>query len=77
MSRNRSKCPAVAKGEVKSRGRASLEYYTTDGKGVYYCIGYIDNQTEELMDTCSECRQNVKYAQEDLDAYVRNANESR
>lgn len=64
----RPKCPAVAKGEVKSRGKASIEYYDDNGKPVYYCRGYISLEAEGLLPTCDECRQHVKYAQEDLDA---------
>lgn len=60
-------CPAKQKGEVNSRGRASIEFHDANGKPVYYCMGYIDKMTDELIETCAECRQNVRYAQEDLE----------
>lgn len=59
-------CKAVENGEVKRKGDASIEYYD-NGKPVYYCIGWLDNDTEELRDTCKKCKKNVIYAQDDLD----------
>jgi hypothetical protein len=60
-------CQAVKKGEVKQKGKPSIEYHDTNGKPVYYCHGYIDCGTEELIKTCANCRKNVIYAQEDLE----------
>ena len=60
-------CPAKQKGEVRERGQASIEYYDDNHKPVYYCHGWIDKKTDELIETCTVCRQNVRYAQEDLD----------
>jgi len=60
-------CPARNKGYVPSRGRASVEFYDKQGKPVYYCEGYVDKSTDELIDTCKACRQNVIYAQDDLE----------
>ena len=51
---------------VKKRGKASIEYYK-DGKPQYYCYGYIDKETDELIDECRECPEHVYKAQEDFD----------
>jgi len=60
-------CQAVKNGEVKRKGKPSIEYLDDNGKPVYYCYGYIDYGTEELIPTCSNCKRNAKYAQRDLD----------
>lgn len=60
-------CPAKAKGEVQCRGEASVEWYDENGKPRYFCRGYIDRMTDDLIDTCATCRQNVRYAQEELE----------
>ena len=59
-------CDAVKQCIVKYKGKPSLEYFY-DCKPYYYCYGYIDMQTDELLDVCKKCRKNVIYAQEDLD----------
>lgn len=63
-------CPAKDKGEVPRRGQASAEFYE-NGKPRYFCRGYIDKMTDELIDTCRSCRQNVIYAQEELEKGLR------
>lgn len=60
-------CKAVKKGEVKTKGKPSIEYHDSNGKPVYYCYGWIDYGTEELIKTCLECKKNVIYAQRDLE----------
>lgn len=60
-------CEAVNKGKVKRRGRPSIEFYYA-GRPHYYCFGYIDKMTDELLDVCRKCKSNVIYAQEDFDA---------
>lgn len=60
-------CQAVKNGEVKRKGKPSIEYHDDNGKPVYYCYGYIDYGTEELINTCVSCKRNVIYAQGDLD----------
>lgn len=55
-------CPAKAKDEVPSRGSPSIEFYK-DGKPQYFCIGWNDPKTDELIETCANCRQNVIYAE--------------
>ena len=65
-------CQAVKNGEVKRKGKASIEYHDDTGKPAYYCYGYIDNGTEDLIETCSKCEKNVIYAQRDLEAINKN-----
>lgn len=60
-------CQAVENGEVKKKGKASVEYLDNKGNPVYYCYGYLSLETEELIQSCLNCRRNVIYAQEDLD----------
>lgn len=60
-------CPAKDKGEVQRRGAASVEWYDENGKPRYFCRGYVDRMTDELIETCAACRQNVRYAQEELE----------
>jgi hypothetical protein len=65
-------CQAVKNGEVKIKSKASIEYHDNNGKPVYYCYGYIDNGTEDLIETCSKCEKNVIYAQTDLETINKN-----
>lgn len=58
-------CRAKMNGEVPKRGETSIEFYK-DGKPHRYCKGYVDNGTEELIETCKNCKENIIYAQEDL-----------
>lgn len=61
-----AKCKAKVVGLVKDRGKPSIEWHKS-GKPQYYCYGYIDFVTEELLPVCFECRDNVYHAQEDLE----------
>lgn len=61
-------CQAVKNGEVKRKGKPSIEYHDDNGKPVYYCYGWIDGDTEVLRETCSNCPKNVIYAQRDVEA---------
>lgn len=67
-------CRAKESGKVSRRGQPSIEWYK-DGKPQYYCYGYIDNMTDELLQECKECRSHVYKAQDDLDKYNRRAGE--
>ena len=60
-------CLAKKSGVVNRKGYASIEYYDKDDKPVYYCYGYTDKMTDELIPICKECRKNVIYAQEDME----------
>lgn len=63
-------CAAAKKGEVPRRGDPTIEFYK-DGVPQYYCYGYVDGSTDEPLDTCRNCRDNVLYAQEDLDEWMK------
>lgn len=65
-------CQAVKNGEVKRKGKPSIEYHDDNGKPVYYCYGWIDHGTEDLIGTCSKCKKNVIYAQGDLETINEN-----
>jgi len=65
-------CQAVKNKEVKKKGKPSIEYHDDNGKPVYYCYGYIDYGTEDLIETCSKCKKNVIHAQKDLDILCKN-----
>lgn len=57
-------CQAVKNGEVKTKGKSSIEYYK-DGKPQYYCYGWNDLSTGTLIETCSKCKKNVIYVEEE------------
>lgn len=61
-------CKAKESGKVASRGEPSVEWYK-DGKPQYYCYGYIDARTDDILPECRECRNHVDKAQDDLDAW--------
>ena len=61
-------CKAKERGKVSRRGEPSIEWYK-DGKPQYYCYGYIDKMTDELLVECKECRSHVYKAQDDLDKF--------
>ena len=67
-------CKANERGKVSRRGEPSIEWYK-DGKPQYYCYGYIDRMTGELLPECKECRSHVYKAQDDLDKYNHRAGE--
>lgn len=52
----------------KERGKPSIEWYK-NGKPQYYCYGFGHKETGKLLEVCQNCRQNVVYAQDDLDAW--------
>lgn len=64
-------CQAVKNGEVKKKGKPSIEYHDDNEKPVYYCYGWFDYGTEDLIETCSKCRKNVIYAQGDLERMIK------
>ena len=68
-------CKAKERGKVNRRGKPSIEWYKDD-KPQYYCYGYIDSMTDDVLQECKECRNHVSKAQYDLDAYNRRANDS-
>lgn len=62
-------CKAKLNGEVKEKGKVSMEFYK-EGKPQYYCYGWKDSSTDEFIETCKNCKVNVIYAQEDFGAYA-------
>ena len=62
-------CKAKENGKASKRGRPSIEWYK-DGKPQYYCCGYVDKMSDELLQECKVCRSHVSKAQDDLDAWL-------
>ena len=56
-------CKAKLRPDIKDRGKPSVEF-VFEGKPRYFCYGYIDQSTEELIDECRECPENVHRADE-------------
>lgn len=56
-------CKAKLRQDIKDRGKTSVEF-VFEGKPRYFCYGYIDQRTEELIDECRECPENVYRADE-------------
>ena len=67
-------CKAKERGKVDRRGEPSIEWYKDD-KPQYYCYGYTDPMTDDVLQECKECRSHVSKAQYDLDAYNRRVND--
>ena len=44
-------CKAKDGGKVSRRGEPSAEWYK-DGKPQYYCYGYVDKMSDELLQEC-------------------------
>lgn len=59
--------------EKIERGKSSIEWHK-DEKPQYYCYGF-GHDNGELLETCQNCRQNVIYAQYDLEAWKRRVTE--
>ena len=68
-------CKAKERGKV-SRRSTSIEWYKDD-KPQYYCYGYIDKMTDDLLPECKECRSHVSKAQDDLDKFYGRADNGR
>ena len=63
------KCQAVVNGKVCRKGKASLEWFM-GSRPMYYCMGYVDKMTDDLIPECESCSRHVNKAQEDLDQYT-------
>ena len=61
-------CKAVKTHEVPRRGKPSVEWHK-NGAPQYYCYGWKNNMTDELLEVCQNCKDNVIYAQDDLDKW--------
>ena len=66
----KSQCELVRTGKMKQKGKASIEWYTEDTIPMYYCFGYTDSMTDELLSECKRCKKHVDKAQNDLEAYL-------
>lgn len=66
-------CRAKESGKAIRRGKPSIEWYK-DGKPQYYCYGYIDTMTDDVLPECKKCRNHVDKAQDDLEAWNRRTN---
>ena len=66
-------CLAKKRPDIKDIGKSSIEFYK-EGKAQYYCYGYIDPRTDELIEECKQCRRQVDKAQEDLEKYIKERN---
>lgn len=64
------KCNAVLSGKVNRKGRPSVEWYKGEIPQ-YYCYGYIDNMTDELLPECKQCNKHIDQAQEDFESWNR------
>ena len=65
---SRMACKAKENGRVARRGKPSIEWFK-DEKPQYYCYGYIDKMTDELLSECKKCQNHVDKAQDDLDEW--------
>ena len=61
-------CKAVKQNIVHRRGKPSIEWHK-DGVPQYYCYGYVDMMTDELIEVCRNCIDHVDRAQEDMDKW--------
>lgn len=66
----KSKCELVNTGQVKRKGRASIEWYK-DKEPVYYCLGYTDPATDEPLPECTACKMHVCHADGDWLKWMR------
>ncbi len=57
------KCPLR---NIFGRARPTTEFYI-DGKPQIYCYGWIDNRTDDFMETCQACADWVFGEQSDED----------
>lgn len=65
-----SQCELVRTGQVKQKGKASIEWYMEDTRPQYYCYGYTDYMTDELLPECKRCEKHVDKAYDDLKTYM-------
>lgn len=63
-------CKAKKRPDIKDVGKSSIEFYK-NGKPQYYCYGYIDQRTDELIEECRQCTRQVGKAQEDLEKWLK------
>ena len=64
-------CPAKDNGEVRYKARSTVELII-NGNPVFFCQGYIDRMTDELLETCRNCKRNTINADEYVDEVKQN-----
>lgn len=65
-------CQAKKNGTVKSHEKPSIEWYRDKKHAQYYCCGYTDKSTGELIDACKTCIDHISRAQKDINDWVNN-----
>ena len=63
-------CKAKLRTDIKERGKPSIEFVFNNIPR-YFCYGYIDSRTDELIDECRECPENVNKADEVMQRLMR------
>lgn len=56
-------CKAKLRRDIKERGKPSIEF-TFENIPRYFCYGYIDQRTDELIEECKNCPEHVYKADE-------------
>ena len=56
-------CKAKLRPDIKERGKPSIEFVLNNIPR-YFCYGYVDSRTDELIDECRNCPENVNKADE-------------
>lgn len=56
-------CSAKLRNDIKDRGKPSIEFYW-ENKPRYFCYGYINQRTDELIEECRNCPEHVYKAGE-------------
>ena len=60
-----SRCELVRSGQVKRKGRASIEFYLA-GKPQYFCMGYMNPYYDDVCEECLRCPMHVRKANDEL-----------
>ena len=61
-------CKAGKNREVPRRGKPSIEWKKGEVPQ-YYCYGWKNSMSDELLETCENCKDNVIHAQDDMDKW--------
>lgn len=56
-------CKAKLRKDIKERGKPSIEFIFNNIPR-YFCYGYIDLKTDDLIEECRECAEHVYKAEE-------------
>lgn len=58
--RSKYKCRIKEYDPSLKKGKSTIEY-NQDGNPQYFCYGYTEASTDELLDVCRNCKNNVNY----------------